>query len=192
MVGILLWCPLNGEWEGWGGGQGAVHLNRVKWVSDCDKCHATLTFFVTLVSVVLSVLILISLFYNSFPSQGKKTNRVACGSAHTIAWSTTKPANAGRLPREVPMEYNHLQSIFLGTLRNRLMLLHHFSDLVCSSLAMFDLQPRLKEHAGQEPLVALDSLRGVLIPSGKVGTEAMGAFHSQNWPARPVDLKMEY
>lgn len=143
-------------------------------------------------SVVLSVLILISLFYNSSPSQGKKTNRVACGSAHTIAWSTTKPANAGRLPREVPMEYNHLQSIFLGTLRNRLMLLHHFSDLVCSSLAMFDLQPRLKEHAGQEPLVALDSLRGVLIPSGKVGTEAMGAFQSQNWPARPVDLKMKY
>ena len=30
MVGILLWCPLNGEWEGGGGGQGAVHLNRVK------------------------------------------------------------------------------------------------------------------------------------------------------------------
>ena len=57
---------------------------------------------------------------------------------------------------------------------------------------MFDLQPRLKEHAGQEPLVALDSLRGVLIPSGKVGTEAMGAFHSQNWPARPVDLEMKY
>ena len=187
MVGFFYGVRLSAR----GKGKGAVHLNRGKWV-DCDKCHVTLEFFVTLVSVVLSVLILISLFYNSSPSQGKKTNRVACGSAHTIAWSTTKPANAGRLPREIPMEYNHLQSIFLGTLRNRLMLLHHFSDLVCSSLAMFDLQPRLKEHAGQESLVALDSLRGVLIPSGKVGTKDMGAFQSQNWPARPVDLKMKY
>lgn len=52
------------------------------------------------------------------------------------------------------------------------MLLHHFSELVCSSLAMFDLQPRVKEHAEQGSLVALDALRGVLIPSGKVRTRA--------------------
>lgn len=95
---------------------------------------------------------------------------MACGSAHTIAWSTTKPTNAGRLPTEVPMEFNHLQMIPLGSLRNRLMLLHNFSELVCSSLPMFDLQPRVKEHDGQDPLVALDALRGVLIPSGKVTT----------------------
>lgn len=99
--------------------------------------------------------------------QGKKTNRVACGSAHTIAWSTTKPSSAGRLPREVPMELNHLQHIPMGSLRNRLMLLHHFSELVCSSLPLFDLHPRSREHVGQEPFVALDALRGVLIPSGK-------------------------
>ena len=93
---------------------------------------------------------------------------MACGSAHTIAWSTTKPSSAGRLPREVPMELNHLQHISMGSLRNRLMLLHHFSELVCSSLPLFDLQPRSREHVGQEPFVALDALRGVLIPSGKV------------------------
>ena len=93
---------------------------------------------------------------------------MACGSAHTIAWSTTKPSSAGRLPREVPMELNHLQHIPMGSLRNRLMLLHHFSELVCSSLPLFDLQPRSREHVGQEPFVALDALRGVLIPSGKV------------------------
>lgn len=68
------------------------------------------------------------------------------------------------------MEFNHLQMIPLGSLRNRLMLLHNFSELVCSSLPMFDLQPRVKEHDGQDPLVALDALRGVLIPSGKVIT----------------------
>ncbi|OWK60818.1 E3 ubiquitin-protein ligase HERC2 [Lonchura striata] len=32
--------------------------------------------------------------------QGKKINRVACGSAHTLAWSTSKPANAGKLPTQ--------------------------------------------------------------------------------------------
>lgn len=33
--------------------------------------------------------------------QGKKVNRVACGSAHTLAWSTSKPASAGKLPTQV-------------------------------------------------------------------------------------------
>lgn len=33
--------------------------------------------------------------------QGKKINRVACGSAHTLAWSTSKPTNAGKLPTQV-------------------------------------------------------------------------------------------
>ena len=98
--------------------------------------------------------------------QGKKINRVACGSAHTIAWSTSKPLNAGKLPNEIPMEYNHLQPIPLPALRNRLMLLHHFSDLFCTSLPQFDLQPPQKDDSG--PLVGLDTLRGVLIPSGKV------------------------
>ena len=33
--------------------------------------------------------------------QGKKINRVACGSAHSLCWSTNKPVNAGKLPTEV-------------------------------------------------------------------------------------------
>ena len=33
--------------------------------------------------------------------QGKKVNRVACGSAHTLAWSTSKPTSAGKLPVQV-------------------------------------------------------------------------------------------
>lgn len=37
--------------------------------------------------------------------QGKKINRVACGSAHTLAWSTSKPTNAGKLPAQV--RHNH-------------------------------------------------------------------------------------
>ena len=33
--------------------------------------------------------------------QGKKINRVACGSAHTLAWSTNKPVATSKLPLHV-------------------------------------------------------------------------------------------
>ena len=66
------------------------------------------------------------------------------------------------------MEYNHLQCLSLGAQRNRLILLHHFSELFCASLALFDLQPKMQEAIGYGTLVALDTLRGVLLPSGKV------------------------
>ena len=83
------------------------------------------------------------------------------------------------------MEFNHLHHIPLEALRNRLMLLHHFSDLVCSSLAMFDLHPRAREHVGQGSSVALDALRGVLIPSGKVSyllkNERRGCGAASGW-----------
>uniref|UniRef100_A0A8C9RA53 E3 ubiquitin-protein ligase HERC2 n=1 Tax=Scleropages formosus TaxID=113540 RepID=A0A8C9RA53_SCLFO len=98
--------------------------------------------------------------------QGKKINRVACGSAHTLAWSTSKPANAGKLPAQVPMEYNHLQEIPIIALRNRLLLLHHISELFCPCMPMFDLEGRLGQ-TGQGPSVGFDTLRGILISQGK-------------------------
>ncbi|XP_048453850.1 E3 ubiquitin-protein ligase HERC2 [Rhincodon typus] len=98
--------------------------------------------------------------------QGKKINRVACGSAHTLAWSTSKPANAGKLPSQIPMEYNYLQEIPIISLRNRLLLLHHISELFCPCIPMFDLEGRLDE-TGQGPSVGLDTLRGILISQGK-------------------------
>ncbi|KAM9264683.1 E3 ubiquitin-protein ligase HERC2 isoform 3-T3 [Cariama cristata] len=98
--------------------------------------------------------------------QGKKINRVACGSAHTLAWSTSKPANAGKLPTQVPMEYNHLQEIPIISLRNRLLLLHHISELFCPCIPMFDLEGRLDE-TGQGPSIGFDTLRGILISQGK-------------------------
>ena len=52
--------------------------------------------------------------------QGKKINRVACGSAHTLAWSTNRAVSTGRLPSQVPMEYDLLKEIPLHSLRNRL------------------------------------------------------------------------
>ncbi|KAK6487232.1 E3 ubiquitin-protein ligase HERC2 isoform X2 [Huso huso] len=98
--------------------------------------------------------------------QGKMINRVACGSAHTLAWSTSKPANAGKLPAQVPMEYNHLQEIPILALRNRLLLLHHISELFCPCIPMFHLEGRLDE-AGQGPSVGFHTLRGILISQGK-------------------------
>ncbi|XP_041128227.1 E3 ubiquitin-protein ligase HERC2-like isoform X2 [Polyodon spathula] len=98
--------------------------------------------------------------------QGKKINRVACGSAHTLAWSTSKPANAGKLPAQVPMEYNHLQEIPILALRNRLLLLHHISEVFCPCIPMFHLEGRLGE-AGQGPSVGFHTLRGILISQGK-------------------------
>ncbi|XP_059922232.1 E3 ubiquitin-protein ligase HERC2 isoform X1 [Gadus macrocephalus] len=98
--------------------------------------------------------------------QGKKINRVACGSAHTLAWSTSKPTNAGKLPAQVPMEYNHLQEIPILGLRNRLLLLHHISELFCPCIPMFHLEGRLGQ-VGHGPSVGFDTLRGILISQGK-------------------------
>lgn len=65
------------------------------------------------------------------------------------------------------MEYNHLQEIPIIALRNRLLLLHHISELFCPCIPMFDLEGRLDE-AGQGPSVGFDTLRGILISQGKV------------------------
>ncbi|GAB1604494.1 E3 ubiquitin-protein ligase HERC2-like [Argonauta hians] len=98
--------------------------------------------------------------------QGTKINRVACGSAHSLAWSTNKPVGAGKLPLVIPLEYNHLQTIEIPVLRNRLVLLHHFSDLFCPSIPMFDLQEG-SSHCSREVLTNLNALRGVLVSASK-------------------------
>ncbi|XP_054270101.1 E3 ubiquitin-protein ligase HERC2 isoform X2 [Macrosteles quadrilineatus] len=84
--------------------------------------------------------------------QGKKMTRVACGSAHTLAWSTDKPF-ASTVPTKVPMEYDLLKELSPSLIRNRLVLLLHFSDLLCPNVSMFPL-------TGD---VSLDSLRGFLV-----------------------------
>ncbi|XP_052077229.1 E3 ubiquitin-protein ligase HERC2-like isoform X2 [Mytilus californianus] len=98
---------------------------------------------------------------------GKKINRVACGSAHSLAWSTNKPVNAGKIPTLIPMEYNQLQNISIIVLRNRLVLLHHFSDLFCPSIPMFDLQDKPEPEYLEENTTGLNKLRGILVSSAK-------------------------
>lgn len=65
------------------------------------------------------------------------------------------------------MEYNHLQEIAIIGLRNRLLLLHHISELFCPCIPMFDLEGRLGE-TGHGVSVGFDTLRGILISQGKV------------------------
>ena len=92
--------------------------------------------------------------------QNRRINRVACGSAHTLAWSTNKPVTTSKLPAAVPLEFDLLKEFSPAVLRNRLVLLHHFSDLFCPGLAMFPL--------GSEALgCGVDRLRTLLVSAAK-------------------------
>lgn len=70
---------------------------------------------------------------------GKRINRVACGSAHSIAWSTSKPTRTCRLPTSIPLEYSELTGMDMSLLRNRLVLLHTASQLICPSFPMLSI-----------------------------------------------------
>lgn len=78
--------------------------------------------------------------------------RVACGSAHTLAWSTDKPF-ASSVPSHVPLEYDLLRELPPTVIHNRLVLLLHFSDLLCPAVSMIPL-------TGD---VSLHTLRGYLV-----------------------------
>ena len=72
------------------------------------------------------------------------------------------------------MEYDLLQDIDIPTLRNRLVLLHHFSDLFCPMTAMFDLVTTdvrdlvpSGQHALTPPSIDSNKLRGILVSSSK-------------------------
>lgn len=99
--------------------------------------------------------------------QSKKITQVACGSAHTLAWSTNKPVSASRLPVSTPLEYDLVRDLQLPTLRNRLVLLHHFSELFCPGVAMFPID-------GEG---SLDKLRGILVSSTKEATFRKVSIH---------------
>lgn len=71
------------------------------------------------------------------------------------------------------MEYNHLQELPVVALRNRLLLLHHLSELFCPCIPMFDLEGALGE-TGLGPAVGFDTLRGILISQGKVPPRPAG------------------
>ncbi|KAK9747381.1 Regulator of chromosome condensation (RCC1) repeat [Popillia japonica] len=92
--------------------------------------------------------------------QGKKITNVTCGSAHTLAWSTNNPSACARLPTQSPLEYDLLRDIPMHVLHRRLVLLHHFSEVICPCITMF-------------PITGADSLhelRNILIYNIKEAT----------------------
>jgi len=113
--------------------------------------------------------------------QTKKINRVACGSAHTVAWSTCKgcttpTAGSSRLPTSVPLQYDLLKDVPIQVLRNRLLLLHHFAEILCPVLPMLPLVGRDESDDDgvlQDSNAVLcgnqDKLRGIVLASSKEG-----------------------
>lgn len=90
---------------------------------------------------------------------------------------------------QVPMEYNHLQEIPIIALRNRLLLLHHISELFCPCIPMFDLEGSLDE-TGLGPSVGFDTLRGILISQGKVLCSSLwtGSFTHNKFYSGTIDI----
>ncbi|KFB50142.1 hypothetical protein ZHAS_00018200 [Anopheles sinensis] len=89
--------------------------------------------------------------------QGKHIVKVICGSAHTLALSTYQLSEAVRPPPSPPLEYDLVRDIAPEVLHARLVLLHHFSELLCPCLAMLPISGSL----------SLASLKDVLVYSIK-------------------------
>ena len=119
--------------------------------------------------------------------QGRKVISIATGSLHCVActdsgevftWGdndegqlgdgTSEPVTTSKLPTQIPLEFDLLKELSPAILRNRLVLLHHFSDTFCPGLAMFPLGPGLgnADPAG-DPLRPVDRLRSLLVSSAK-------------------------
>ncbi len=109
--------------------------------------------------------------------QDKNINRVACGSAHTVAWSTCKApatptAASSKLPQAVPLQYDLLKDVPITVLRNRLLLLHYFAEILCPVLPLLPLaKPDEVLHGpvASEGVLSTDQdkLRVVLLASAK-------------------------
>nr|XP_047123873.1 E3 ubiquitin-protein ligase HERC2 isoform X1 [Hydra vulgaris]XP_047123877.1 E3 ubiquitin-protein ligase HERC2 isoform X2 [Hydra vulgaris] len=93
----------------------------------------------------------------------KKIDRISCGSAHTIAWSTSKASERRSLPLEVPVEYNNLKHLPMNALRDRAFLLNSFSKLICLCFPLLDLVPQ--DTDVEEPMI--NSLRRIILFSFK-------------------------
>lgn len=61
------------------------------------------------------------------------------------------------MPAHIPLEYDLLREFPIPLLRNRLVLLHYFSDLLSPIVSMLPL----------EGDISLDKLRGILVYSAK-------------------------
>lgn len=102
----------------------------------------------------------VQLYAHGILLQDKNITLVVCGSAHTFAKSSDKPISRGNnMPAQVPLEYDLLRDSPVPLLRNRLVLLHYFSDLLAPIVSMLPLEGE----------ISLGKLRGILVYSAKEG-----------------------
>lgn len=63
---------------------------------------------------------------------------MSCGSAHSFAWANEEASyTENSSPSIIPLEYDLLQEFRVNELRNRLLLLHHFSTIVNQTILLF-------------------------------------------------------
>lgn len=89
--------------------------------------------------------------------QNKRIVKVTCGSAHTLALSTTVNTECARLPPVPPLEYDFVRDLPPESLHARVLLLYHFTELLCPCLAMLPITGDL----------SLSSLKDVMVYSIK-------------------------
>lgn len=85
--------------------------------------------------------------------QGKHIVKVTCGSAHTLALSTSQLSERLRPLPNPPLEYDLVRDMPPEALHARLILLHHFSELLCPCLAMLPIAGDLSLGALKDVLV---------------------------------------
>ncbi|XP_070543560.1 probable E3 ubiquitin-protein ligase HERC1 isoform X2 [Ptychodera flava] len=108
--------------------------------------------------------------------QGKNIRQISAGRTHSAAWTappppkrqpgTPAPLQLGH-PESIPPQYTSLKECSVESVRARLRLLHHFSDLIYSSWRLLNLTPNQvnigKYTAGTAGLVN-GQLRPLLAP----------------------------
>lgn len=63
---------------------------------------------------------------------------MSCGSAHSFAWASEEACQIkNSTPYTIPLEYDLLQEFSVNELRNRLLLMHHFSTIVNQTMLLF-------------------------------------------------------
>lgn len=119
--------------------------------------------------------------------KGVSIDHVACGSAHTMAWSSMKGCVSYSLPQAVPVEFNLLQDLPVHAMKDRLVLLHHFSTMLCKSLSLFMLQPGPipSPSAKGDMFPDFSLLKGCIISSAKVTMQHSrpSCFNLLSWDA---------
>lgn len=85
--------------------------------------------------------------------QNKYVVKVTCGSAHTLALSTSQIHDAMRSPPNPPLEYDFVRDLPPESLYARLILLHHFSELMCPCFTLLPIEGDVSLCALKDVLV---------------------------------------